>query len=312
MITAIEIENFKAVGQRQRLTLRPITLLVGPNSGGKSTIIHALHYAREIFERRNLNADRTINGGSFVDLGGFANFVHEHDQTQTVSLRFDLDMKDTGLPYVLTENFSLPEAAIDMDHLNATVASAWVEIVVRRSVLRDALYVQRYSIGINGRPFAAIEADFDAREVRIVELDFDHPVIERKTDQVPSLLEEYFDAFWPVGTEKEPKLDDPGSLGTMPVAGQTDALPAFDRPLDLPLKTPEEPYNNTDKDTFKAILTQLIVAPGRALLETLKRFRYLGPLRELPPRNYEPPRYRDETRWATGLAAWDADRKSVV
>lgn len=306
MITAIEIENFKAVGQRQRLTLRPITLLVGPNSGGKSTIIHALHYAREIFERRNLNADRTINGGSFVDLGGFANFVHEHDQTQTVSLRFDLDMKDTGLPYVLTENFSLPEAAIDMDHLNATVASAWVEIVVRRSVLRDALYVQRYSIGINGRPFAAIEADFDAREVRIVELDFDHPVIERKTDQVPSLLEEYFDAFWPVGTEKEPKLDDPGSLGTMPVAGQTDALPAFDRPLDLPLKTPEEPYNNTDKDTFKAILTQLIVAPGRALLETLKRFRYLGPLRELPPRNYEPPRYRDETRWATGLAAWDA------
>lgn len=329
MITAIEIENFKAVGQRQRLALRPITLLVGPNSGGKSTIIHALHYAREIFERRNLNADRTINGGSFVDLGGFANFVHEHDQTQSVSLRFDLDTKDTGLPYVLNENFSLPEADIDMDHLNASVASAWVEVVVKRSVLRDALYVQRYSVGINGQPFAAIEADFDAREVRIVGLDFHHPLIRAMAlDEHPSLLEEYFELLKPAGAQQSGPTDTAVSLGSMLLGGQVDALPVLDRPLDIPLKATEPDDEQTreasekpeDKvrrdrereitrvraDTFRAILTQLIVAPGRVLLDTLRGFRYLGPLRELPPRNFEPPRYRDETRWATGLAAWDA------
>ena len=302
MITAIEIENFKAIGQRQRLALRPITLLVGPNSGGKSTVIHALHYAREIFERRNLNADRTINGGDFVDLGGFANFVHEHDQTKSVALRFDLDTKDTGLTWVLDESVGLVEAGIDVDSLNATVKSAWVEIVVKRSILRDALYVQRYSVGLNGQHFAAIETDFESRGTRIVELNLDHPVIKQGTDQMPSLLVEYFDAFWRAGAQKEPKSESSGSLGMMPLTGRPDALPAFDCGLGLPWKTPEEPYNGV----VRAVLTQLIVGPGSLLLDELRGFRYLGPLRELPPRNYEPPRYRAETRWATGLAAWDA------
>lgn len=36
MITAIEIENFKGFGERQRIELAPITLLFGANSAGKS------------------------------------------------------------------------------------------------------------------------------------------------------------------------------------------------------------------------------------------------------------------------------------
>jgi len=38
-LTRIEIENFKGIGTRQRIDLRPITLLFGPNSAGKSTIL---------------------------------------------------------------------------------------------------------------------------------------------------------------------------------------------------------------------------------------------------------------------------------
>ena len=40
-----------------------ITLLFGPNSVGKSTILQALHYLREILERSNLDPDVTIAGG---------------------------------------------------------------------------------------------------------------------------------------------------------------------------------------------------------------------------------------------------------
>ena len=104
MITKIAIENFKGIGERvelnvetaqhdggwdQTLPVKPLTLLFGPNSGGKSTILHALHYAREIFEHLNSNADRTLSGGDFVDLGGFANLVHDHDLEKTVWLRVD-------------------------------------------------------------------------------------------------------------------------------------------------------------------------------------------------------------------------------
>jgi AAA15 family ATPase/GTPase len=50
MITGIAIENFKGVRERVEIELWPITLLFGPNSAGKSTILHALHCAREVFE----------------------------------------------------------------------------------------------------------------------------------------------------------------------------------------------------------------------------------------------------------------------
>ena len=75
MITRIAIENFKAIRDRVSLDLKPITLLLGPNSSAGS-LLHALHYAREVFGRHNLDPDRVIAGGEFIDFGGFRNFVH--------------------------------------------------------------------------------------------------------------------------------------------------------------------------------------------------------------------------------------------
>ena len=41
-IEKITIENFKPFGGRAELELCPITVLIGANSSGKSSIIHAL------------------------------------------------------------------------------------------------------------------------------------------------------------------------------------------------------------------------------------------------------------------------------
>ena len=61
-LSRIEIENFKWIGDTQVIDLKPITLLFGPNSVGKSTILQSLHYVREILERRNVDPDQTIAG----------------------------------------------------------------------------------------------------------------------------------------------------------------------------------------------------------------------------------------------------------
>lgn len=87
MLTRIGIENFKGLGDRVILDLRPITLLFGPNSAGKGTVLQALQYARDIFERRNLDPYQTAVGGKLVDLGGFNSFVHNHDLSRTIVLR---------------------------------------------------------------------------------------------------------------------------------------------------------------------------------------------------------------------------------
>jgi predicted ATP-dependent endonuclease of OLD family len=97
-ISSITIENFKGIKEPVRVDFKPITLLFGPNSAGKSTIVQALHYALEIFERNNLDPDRTSIGGKAVDLGGFETLVYNHDVSKSIRLKIELDLQDEDLP----------------------------------------------------------------------------------------------------------------------------------------------------------------------------------------------------------------------
>jgi AAA15 family ATPase/GTPase len=76
LITGITVENFKGIRDRVKLDFQPITLWFGANSARKSTIVHALHCAREVFERHNLDADQTIAGGKYIDLESYKRLVH--------------------------------------------------------------------------------------------------------------------------------------------------------------------------------------------------------------------------------------------
>lgn len=49
-ITAIELENFQAIERRTRIELKPITLMYGPNSAGKSSIFDAIELLRVILD----------------------------------------------------------------------------------------------------------------------------------------------------------------------------------------------------------------------------------------------------------------------
>ena len=50
MFTEIGIENFKAFGKMQRIPLKPITLLYGPNSSGKSSLMQSLLLLKQTLE----------------------------------------------------------------------------------------------------------------------------------------------------------------------------------------------------------------------------------------------------------------------
>ena len=54
LLKALTLENFKGIREPVRVEFAPLTLLFGPNNAGKSTIIQALMYAREVLERNNL------------------------------------------------------------------------------------------------------------------------------------------------------------------------------------------------------------------------------------------------------------------
>jgi hypothetical protein len=92
LLRAIELENFKAFGERVVIPLAPITLLYGENSAGKSSILQALSLLKQSRESRDSHAfliPRADNG--LVDLGSFQEMLFDHDLRRKMSIRLDMD-----------------------------------------------------------------------------------------------------------------------------------------------------------------------------------------------------------------------------
>lgn len=213
MITHISIENFKGIRERVELELKPITLLFGPNSAGKSAILHALLYAQEIFERHNLDADTTAAGGPFIDLGGFKNMVHGHDLNQPITLgfRFSLD-EDEFQPYKhdVGAFADLLECAdlLDCDdealsELISRPSSAGMFVKIRWSKDSGRPFVQSCRFELDSQDFAEIIHDLasDQTSLRLPRLD--HPLLDRpdrdETDSESLVKEQSPDCMgkWP-------------------------------------------------------------------------------------------------------------------
>ncbi len=79
MLKTIQIGNFKAFADSQSIPIRPLTLIYGANSSGKSSILHGLLFGQHAMETGELDIYQTHTGGEAVDLGGFKQYIHRQD-----------------------------------------------------------------------------------------------------------------------------------------------------------------------------------------------------------------------------------------
>jgi hypothetical protein len=332
MITAIELENFKGIGERVRIPIRPLTLLFGPNSAGKSTVLQAMHYVKEILERGNLDPDRTQSGGDSLDLGGFEALVHGHDVGRPIRLRLDVALPSEGLPeYPRFDSDEEVErrAAEHWEHgevprptaLLRKATSAFVELEVAWDATRNAPFLASYTAGLDGCKFASIATDDKGANYFLSEINVYHPMffnrpsrhdtkIELPDDQsLESLYKELVFAipvFYLV-SQNFPSFDKTSLKSVRIGVGATRCgLPAKGRPLQFaPRWSQASDDDENEAVELQLLLDQVMVGSLDLLRQALNGFRYLGPLRQVPGRNYSPQRTPDEGRWASGLALWD-------
>ncbi len=102
MFTEIGIENFKSFGKMQRIPLKPITLLYGPNSSGKSSLLQSLLLFKQTLEESGDDKIVLLPKGNFVDLGGYQEFINGHDTGKdfrlSISFKYFWDMWNPGGP----------------------------------------------------------------------------------------------------------------------------------------------------------------------------------------------------------------------
>ncbi|MCY4027543.1 MAG: DUF3696 domain-containing protein [Acidobacteria bacterium] len=326
-ITAIEIENFKGIGRPLRIDLRPITLLFGRNSAGKSTILHALCYAHEILRHRNVDPGKVELGGDQVDLGGFQNLVHGHDIERVVRLRLELNLKNWCVPDQLLEKLAHPALSesvgpgIADDHKDWVLKHArgelartgWVEIHVgTRSGIGPM--VTLYGVGVNEAFVGRIVSGPRSNEL---EFNWAHP---------------WFDSLHREASVRSP-TDPRGTASDSPrktseelhraavIWGSTSGLPSWNENLDVDgapltaLRIVDSGPSNARYARFRALITCAVVGIGQTLCvagnstsrspEEQPALRYLGPLRRLRrPADVEHGS-RGLGQWSDGSKAWN-------
>lgn len=319
LITAVEIENFKGIGRPVRIELRPITLLFGRNSAGKSTVLHALCYAHEILSHGNVDAHKTDLGGDRIDLGGFRRFVHGCDLKRAVRLRFELNLRDRELPELAGRIAPAPHLSELWDDPGGT-ETGWTSLTVRWCEQRNEPILSDYEVGVDGNVVGRITASVGDAEADLqVRAELGHPLLRPYLSAQLEALEEQFEQkkTMPAKLEvpqKKYRALEPSSIGQVCVGlfqkhssgvlPSSGALPSFGHHLHMDL---EEWWiqERDDYGQFWFHVSTLLVGIGGLLRDALDRHRYVGPVRDLHPAAGGERGRSGLRRWADGSAAWD-------
>ena len=100
------IANFKAFGQPlQKIPIKPITLVFGPNSAGKSSLLHSLLWLNHAMKHDELNFRYPSAANGSIDLGGFFQVVNE--QASPSRVIFELELDKSAIPTPLATALSI-------------------------------------------------------------------------------------------------------------------------------------------------------------------------------------------------------------
>lgn len=303
MVTRLTLENFKAFAEEQQIPLKPITLVFGANSSGKSSILHALLLAKESMkEEGNLNADRTEAGGDSVDLGGFLSFVNNHDTQRDVRLAFDMTAQPSGNG----RQDGLPThiGTIGVDFAFGFDSRRHTVIPRRYEVLLDAQSaIVLFWVG--GRDEAEKKQPIAARQINL-----DHPLVRETCEAVllsaNPLTQRQADGVGEILSSLVPLIRgtaDPILPAYLTVDGRP--VGAVDDPA-RPMPLGDDPERLMPFVLRFHLLPSLVFGPRRQLADELSRLTYLGPLRAYPPRLLMRTQHRDRAGDSTGANAWQA------
>jgi predicted ATPase len=106
-INSIRLENFKAFRDTGTIILKPITLLVGKNSAGKSSFIKAILAASQTVSQEQADNSDFRLIGDLTNLGTYSDTIHGNDITTNFSMHFGVSNHVDK--WCLTHSFSHSE-----------------------------------------------------------------------------------------------------------------------------------------------------------------------------------------------------------
>ncbi len=380
-IKSLTLRNFKGVGDApQRIEFAPITLLFGPNSAGKSTILHAFLYLNELLSNGNCSPENTEFGGDSIDLGGFFSLVHGHDLSKAIEISVEFSFDDIEIPDYLSdyESDELSERGLPYTfEFFQDVNLAKISLEIKWSNQHQKAYISTYSVflddgliclittkpetfestlnllemdampfrtsmdeetsfpsfnamlsllvnsrwsasrndmSVSGRPFSQDKVGYMRSLVADDEY-YSYPLLlalkaelsEHRNTPSAKAFEVEIDTLL---MEMEESIENKANVADMPLVHTSEGFLNFNRILPIPGEFWDESEEELlpfqlYKRFAESVITSAAIGPAKCLSEWLKEYTYIGPIRQVPPRNYLPSLENKSKSWASGMAAWN-------
>jgi hypothetical protein len=312
----LALGNFKAFADTQNVPIRPLTLVFGANSSGKSSVLHGLLLARHAVDTGELDVSRTEIGGDSVDLGGFRQYVHRREANRRVEWSAELDvgtLRGQGRQLLgkhkavrVSVTFGVP--------LEDPKQLAIPGLGDGRPLVNGRPWVVSYEIEAGSRVVLRLSRRPDGT------MHLDRLDMEYMEPLVAAVLQSYTTAEgtqWTAGdTTMRKVLDDLiptlrfTARGLLPDKLLGEEYGSGAPPQLVPIQKGErlEQLVSAVKLFVPRAIADVVLGVNAALSAQLGRVRYLGPLRSFPPRHLAFSDDRGRNWLAGGGYAWDVVR----
>ncbi|MFY0700380.1 MAG: AAA family ATPase [Bermanella sp.] len=343
-LTKLSLKNFRSFSEEQTIDFAPITLLFGPNSVGKSSVLMALFYLQQILDKGECNP-KYLDALGYRNVGGFKNLVHGRDVERKIVIKLHFNKVDD-----YSENFSfdnvtsvmrddetlnsfLEREELNIEPILEQAEEFAVAFEISWSFSKKTAYVSTIVYAFDDIEMVRLSSDENLKNPQISAFNLVHPYTY--TDEqlgnineivglsrLGNLLSRY-DLSIDFNLNKEElrsrldfssdckneyNKDYPGKTLILPFRSRVGALPHTDRFL----STTFEHENNFIDSIVHETLSNTIVSPLRKIKEYLSNSLCIGPLRHIPDSDYLANPYIRQSDWYDGKAAWDYVKQADI
>lgn len=269
MLSMIRLHNFKSFKQLDSLAIKPITILCGSNSCGKSSILQSLLMVKQTKESRNVNQSLLLNG-KYVHLGDIENIVYGHDGSNNISINFEYE-------------FTMQQFYTGMKSSGRRGSSFYLfRYLLPDSVRKLTDAKHKISINLVFRPSGRVRGYINTADIQKYEVFIATTPVDKPTFTVANVIlekkENGFGLVWK-NIHSPQKTDQ-----NMASSGSAENLRVTFENL-YPLVELKE--NNEDfYERIPFQVTNFLRAIDDFLTSINESIAYIGPLREEPSRRY--------------------------
>ena len=191
MLKNLSLKNFKGFELLNDIHFKPITILCGVNSSGKSSILKSLLLLKQTIMGQQLNSGLLLNG-KYVKLGAFENIIYSHDLEKEIefSLNYSFDelkeiLRKSRIKMILKDFFNIDISKKNPKNLRFSFTFKYIsnDFVVSRlsiegnDVSIELIYLEKDKYILNCKNICNFSENSITKEKKIVEVRFNYPLI---------------------------------------------------------------------------------------------------------------------------------------